>query len=144
MDDRDETVVEGRFSALGHAGSGSFIGLEIIDLAEELTWVQFDSDEFTALCPVTGQPDQYKLKIELRDTVFSLESKSLKIYLNQFRNKGAFAEALIVKIREDIFSAIRKHDEESDKEGTAFFTQEQIQISITQKRRGGIEIWAST
>jgi 7-cyano-7-deazaguanine reductase len=130
----DENVVEGRFSALGHSGSETYVGLEIIDLEEEVKRVWFESDEFTAVCPVTKQPDLYDLQIELKDTQYSIESKSLKIFLGTFRNKGAFAETLAIKIKAHVLSAIRDHAEDM------FFQEEQVEVTITQKRRGGIEI----
>lgn len=134
----DGNVIQGDFAALGHAGSGSFVGLEIIHLNDVLSSVAFSSDEFTAVCPVTGQPDQYELTIELEDTLVSIESKSLKIYLNEFRNKGAFAESLCATVKKDVVDAIDKALEEKD----AIFHEEQCTVTIVQKRRGGIEIAA--
>lgn len=125
--------------ALGRAGSDNFIGLEIIRLDEELHEVEFNSDEFTAVCPVTGQPDLYELTIRLRNTDISIESKSLKIYLSGFRNEGAFAENLVHKIRSDVLQAIGNQRTEG-----AFFDDDQCEVSIVQKRRGGIEIRAES
>lgn len=140
MSTGDDNVIQGGFSALGHAGSDSFIGLEIIRLDDLLSEVVFHSDEFTAVCPVTGQPDQYELQILLVDTAFSIESKSLKIYLNTFRNKGCFAENLAVQIHTHVFEAIQVFIADTEE----IFHPEQVEVSITQKRRGGIEIVAVT
>lgn len=130
-------VVQGNFSALGHAGSDSYVGLEIIVLDELMDSVTFNSDEFTAVCPVTGQPDQYELTIVLADTLYSIESKSLKIYLNTFRNKGAFCENLAGEIRKEIFNAISNRAG-----GGPIFHEAQVSVSVMQKRRGGISIEA--
>lgn len=134
-----DNVIQGDFSALGHAGSGHYVGLEIISLSEEMQYVSFNSDEFTAVCPVTGQPDQYELEITLNDTSYSIESKSLKIYLNSFRNEGCFAENLACRIKDDIVRAI---DGYIALNGGPIFTDGRVEVIIYQKRRGGISIEA--
>ena len=54
--------------------------------------VRFTCPEFTALCPLTGQPDFAHLVIDYVPDATILESKSLKLYLGSFRNHGAFHE----------------------------------------------------
>ena len=54
--------------------------------------VRFTAPEFTALCPVTGQPDFAHLVIDYVPSRWLIESKSLKLYLQSFRNQGAFHE----------------------------------------------------
>jgi 7-cyano-7-deazaguanine reductase len=54
--------------------------------------VRFTSPEFTSLCPVTGQPDFAHLVIDYVPRRWLVESKSLKLYLQAFRNHGAFHE----------------------------------------------------
>ncbi len=54
--------------------------------------VRFTCPEFTALCPVTGQPDFAHLVIDYVPEAALVESKSLKLYLGAFRNHGAFHE----------------------------------------------------
>ena len=54
--------------------------------------VRFTCPEFTSLCPVTGQPDFAHLVIDYVPGKTLVESKSLKFYLNAFRNHGAFHE----------------------------------------------------
>jgi 7-cyano-7-deazaguanine reductase len=54
--------------------------------------VRFTCPEFTALCPITGQPDFAHLVIDYVPAGFLVESKSLKLYLGSFRNHGAFHE----------------------------------------------------
>ena len=53
---------------------------------------RFTAPEFTALCPVTGQPDFAHLVIDYVPGRWLVESKSLKLYLASFRNHGAFHE----------------------------------------------------
>jgi 7-cyano-7-deazaguanine reductase len=59
---------------------------------------RFVMPEFTALCPITGQPDFAHLVIDYVPRRHLVESKSLKLYLNSFRNHGAFHEDCTVGI----------------------------------------------
>ena len=59
---------------------------------------RFTAPEFTALCPITGQPDFAHLVIDYVPGRWLLESKSLKLYLASFRNHGAFHEDCTVAI----------------------------------------------
>jgi 7-cyano-7-deazaguanine reductase len=59
---------------------------------------RFTCPEFTALCPVTGQPDFAHLVIDYVPDEWIVESKSLKLYLASFRNHGAFHEDCTVAI----------------------------------------------
>jgi 7-cyano-7-deazaguanine reductase len=60
--------------------------------------VRFACPEFTALCPVTGQPDFAHLVIDYVPDRRLVESKSLKLFLGAFRNHGAFHEDCTVAI----------------------------------------------
>jgi 7-cyano-7-deazaguanine reductase len=116
------------FTALGHAGSEHYAGLETFpNPGVEL--VELTSDELTAMCPVTGQPDLYVASIEYAPDELCLESKSLKLYLARFRNEGAFCEALAVKIRDDVAEAVG-------------LDQSRVTVTLEQKARGGIAITA--
>src|ERR1700693_3639994 len=68
--------------------------------------VRFTAPEFTALCPVTGQPDFAHLMIDYVPGQWLLESKSLKLYVASFRNHGAFHEDCTVAIGKRIAAAI--------------------------------------
>ena len=59
---------------------------------------RFTQPEFTSLCPVTGQPDFAHLVIDYVPRAKLVESKSLKLYLNSFRNEAAFHEDCTVGI----------------------------------------------
>ena len=65
-------------------------------------WVQFNCPEFTALCPITGQPDFAEIKIMYIPDRKMVESKSLKLYLFSFRNHGDFHEDVINIILNDL------------------------------------------
>ena len=54
--------------------------------------VEFTTNELTATCPITGQPDFYELKLSYRPKQALLESKSLKLYLWGSRDKGIIVE----------------------------------------------------
>jgi 7-cyano-7-deazaguanine reductase len=59
---------------------------------------RFTFPEFTTMCPITGQPDFATLVIDYVPARWLVESKSLKLYLNSFRNHGAFHEDCTVAI----------------------------------------------
>jgi len=59
---------------------------------------RFTMPEFTSICPVTGQPDFAILVIDYVPRRWLVESKSLKLYLNSFRNEGSFHEDCTVAI----------------------------------------------
>jgi 7-cyano-7-deazaguanine reductase len=59
---------------------------------------RFTFPEFTTMCPVTGQPDFAILVIDYVPARWLVESKSLKLYLNSFRNHGNFHEDAVVTI----------------------------------------------
>ena len=63
---------------------------------------RFVCPEFTSLCPVTGQPDFAHMVIDYVPGPSLIESKSLKLYLQSYRNHGAFHEGCSVQIGKDI------------------------------------------
>lgn len=73
-------------------------------------WIHFDCPEFTALCPVTGQPDFGHLTIRYIPDKKCLESKSLKLYLFSFRNHGTFHEEVVNRILDDVVKAIKPRE----------------------------------
>jgi 7-cyano-7-deazaguanine reductase len=66
---------------------------------------RFTCPEFTSICPVTGQPDFGHLVIDYVPEKLLVESKSLKLFLNSFRNHGAFHEDCTVLIGKRILAA---------------------------------------
>ncbi|MHC4643723.1 MAG: preQ(1) synthase [Planctomycetota bacterium] len=58
--------------------------------------------EFTSVCPRTGQPDFGEIIIEYCPDKLCIELKSLKLYLQSYRNKGIFYEALTNDILDDL------------------------------------------
>jgi 7-cyano-7-deazaguanine reductase len=118
------------FVALGKPGSEAFAGLETFP-NPGVSHVEMTSDELTAVCPVTGQPDMYVATLEYWPGPLCIESKSLKLYLNSFRDEGHFAEALAVRIRDDAAEALQ-------------VPADKVRVTLRQKSRGGITITATT
>lgn len=67
--------------------------------------VQFDTADFTSLCPVTGQADFATLSIDYVPAKLCLETKSVKLYLASYRNERGFNEALTNRILDDLVVA---------------------------------------
>ncbi len=67
--------------------------------------IRFDAEDFTSLCPVTGQPDFATLEIEYVAAKRCIETKSLKFYLASYRNCASFNEEVANRILEDLVSA---------------------------------------
>jgi 7-cyano-7-deazaguanine reductase len=118
------------FLALGHPGSDQYVGLETF-ANPGASHVEMTSDELAAVCPVTGQPDLYTATIEYWPAALCIESKSLKLYLNGYRNEGHFCEALTVKIRNDVAEALE-------------LPPDKVRVTLKQKARGGITITATS
>lgn len=115
--------------ALGHAGSSHYAGLETFP-NPGVDSVELSGDELAAVCPITGQPDLYRFTVVYRPNRLCLESKSFKLYLTGFRNEGCFCEALAVRLRDDLASALELDPNE-------------VAVTLEQKARGGITITAS-
>lgn len=71
-----------------------------------LSRVEFETHEFASLCPVTNQPDTYTVRISYEPRDKCVESKSLKLYLMQWRNTGIFGEAVATTIADDLFESL--------------------------------------
>ena len=69
-------------------------------------FVKLDCEEFTCVCPITGQPDFATLKIRYIPDEKLVESKSLKLYLTSFRNEGIFHESAVNKIADDLIKIL--------------------------------------
>jgi 7-cyano-7-deazaguanine reductase len=117
------------FESLGHAGLQHFAGIETFP-NPGVERVEMTSDELTALCPITLQPDLYVATIEYFPDALCLESKSVKLYLMQFRDEGQFCEALTVRIRDDVAAALA-------------LPAGKVHVTLRQKSRGGIVIVSS-
>ena len=63
--------------------------------------------EFTSLCPKTGQPDFGTVTFTYTPAESCVELKSLKLYLQRFRNVGSFYEAVVNRLLDDFVAACR-------------------------------------
>ncbi len=82
-------------------------------------------DEFSSVCPATGQPDYSTVRIRYMPTDFIIESKALKAYLWSYREHGALCEELARMIAADVMAHIQP---------------EIVYVTVQQKPRGGIGI----
>ncbi len=69
--------------------------------------VTLETEEFSSLCPVTGQPDSCVLSISYVPAERVVETKSLKYYLVSFRNYPAFNEQVVNRILDDLVAAVQ-------------------------------------
>ena len=68
--------------------------------------VEFETTELTALCPFTGHPDFYTLKVRYKPDKSVVELKSVKLYIEKFRNLSTTHETLLNVIFEDLKSLL--------------------------------------
>jgi 7-cyano-7-deazaguanine reductase len=87
--------------------------------------IEFSTDELTSICPVTGQPDFYELKLSYRPGTRLLESKAMKLYLWGFRDRGTFAEDMAATLLKDLAAACDPVE---------------MTVDLTQRVRGGLKI----
>jgi 7-cyano-7-deazaguanine reductase len=83
------------------------------------------TDEFTCVCPATGQPDFATITIQYIPDQRIVESKSLKLYLWSYRQEGVFHEHVVNTILDDLVAALAPHS---------------IEVTGAFKVRGGIGI----
>ena len=62
--------------------------------------------EFTCLCPITGYPDFATIRVTFIPDKNIVELKSLKLYINQYRDQSHFHEAVANKILDDLVECI--------------------------------------
>ena len=61
--------------------------------------------EFTSLCPLTGQPDFGTITYSYTPGARCVELKALKLYLQRYRNQGAFYESVVNRLLDDFVAA---------------------------------------
>ncbi|MBN2354174.1 MAG: NADPH-dependent 7-cyano-7-deazaguanine reductase QueF [Spirochaetales bacterium] len=71
--------------------------------------VELETEEFTCLCPVTGQPDFARIIVRYVPDRLIVESKSLKLYFWSFRNEGRFHEHAVNAILDDLVKLLDPH-----------------------------------
>jgi 7-cyano-7-deazaguanine reductase len=71
--------------------------------------VTLETQEFTCLCPMTGQPDFATIRVDYVPDQKVVESKSFKLYLWSYRDEGAFHEHVVNTILDDLTKALDPH-----------------------------------
>jgi 7-cyano-7-deazaguanine reductase len=122
----DTTLVR-ELTLLGRNVREATSELETFPTPHGVSRVAFEVEEFTSLCPVTGQPDYGTIRIEYAPRLRCLESKSLKLYLWTFRNEGHFCEQLAATIAAKLFAVLEPHT---------------LRVFVRQNTRGGIQTTA--
>lgn len=81
--------------------------LEVVDnhYAGREYVVKFEIPEFTCVCPKTGHPDFATLTLEYVPGRKLVELKSLKLYIEAYRNVGVFHEHVANKVLDDLVAA---------------------------------------
>lgn len=85
--------------------------------------VSIDTEEFSALCPWTGLPDQGSLEVRYVPRERLLELKSLKYYLMSYRQVGIVQEHAAARILKDLVAAVRPR---------------RMQVRLDYRPRGGL------
>lgn len=117
-----------------HLGKRSSAPVDHVDL---IPWTGGDIDvvlrceEFTSLCPITGQPDFGDLTIRYKPHRHIVETKSLKLYLLQYRNRGVFNEEAVAGMSDDLFEQIAPAWLEVE---GAFTSRGGIRLRVTARR----------
>lgn len=99
-----------------------FQGFETFPAPKNLGNVTFTSSEVTARCPMTDQPDFYTVEVSYLPRDLCVESKTVKLYFQQFREHGEFVEAFTRRISRDFFLALNPYE---------------VIVKVTQTPRGG-------
>jgi 7-cyano-7-deazaguanine reductase len=92
-----------------------FVGPEEIDVAVLETFgyegpdqrIVTETKEFSAVCPYSGLPDYAVLRIEYVPSDRCIELKSLKYYVNSYRNVGIFQEHATARIAGDLWRVLQ-------------------------------------
>ena len=73
-------------------------------------WIRHECPEYTALCPVTGQPDFGTIIVRYVPDRLCVELKSLKLYIWSFRDEGHFFEQVTNQILDDLVRAMKPRE----------------------------------
>lgn len=69
--------------------------------------IEIRCPEFTSVCPKTGQPDFGTITFHYVPDQLCVELKSLKLYLQGYRNQGIFYEAVVNRILDDFVASCK-------------------------------------
>jgi len=122
-------IAEQTLTKLGNPDARADRRLETFETADATLEVVLHCREFTCRCPITGQPDWAEVTISYRPRARIVESKSVKLYMETFREEGIFHEHLATTIRDDFVAAL---DPQS------------LDVTVMFSQRGGIAIDATS
>ena len=122
-----ENPTTSQLTILGNTVREAVPHVEVFPAPADVKVVRFTTDELSSMCPVTRQPDLSHLVIEFEPLEWCVESKSLKLFLWNFRDRAVFAEALSAEIAREIMDTARP---------------KWVRVTLTQRPRGGIELLA--
>jgi len=114
-------------TVLGQTVQHSIEHVEVFPAPKNVSTVTFSTDEVQSICPVTNQPDISSVVIEYAPNKHCIESKSLKLYFWNFRDRAVFAEALAAEIAGEVMATAKPNH---------------VRVTLTQHPRGGITITA--
>jgi 7-cyano-7-deazaguanine reductase len=103
--------------------------VETFEIADATQAITLRCNEFTCRCPITGQPDWARIVIWYRPRERAVETKSLKLYLETFREEGIFHEHLATRIRDDMVAALDPAE---------------LKVTVDFNQRGGIALEATS
>ncbi len=92
---------------LGKAVAGPIPEVELIPWSGEAISISLDCSEFTTLCPVTQQPDFGRMEISYIPDAHLIETKSLKLYLQGFRDYKGFNEQIVAHLAGKLFNRVK-------------------------------------
>ena len=114
---------------LGNPDAKSDRAIEAFPIDDPTQVITLDCGEFTCRCPITGQPDWATISISYRPGTLAVETKSLKLYLETFREEGIFHEHLATRMRDDLVAALQPVS---------------LTVTVRFNARGGIGVTASS
>lgn len=116
------------FKSLGKVDN-TYRGLETFERPARLDRVVLTTDEVTALCPITKQPDWYTVTVDYAPDRKCVESKTFKLFMGSLRDQGMFCEALSQYILDAMVAVLEPHT---------------MAVTVVQKPRGGVSISATS
>jgi len=122
-------IAEQTLTKLGNPDARADRRLETFETADTTLEVVLHCREFTCRCPITGQPDWAEITISYRPKARIVESKSVKLYMETFREEGIFHEHLATTIRDDFVAALEPRS---------------LEVTVDFNSRGGIAISAQS
>ncbi len=124
----DDSQFHKDLTLLGQTRQGAVKNIECFPAPPSVTDVEISTDEITAFCPLTKQPDYYAIRVNYSPREKCIESKAFKLYMMTFRDTGHFIEAFAKIVLDDLVEACDPWS---------------MRVWLEMKPRGGIKIAAT-